>query len=168
MSPPELPWACRCHHYFQRLPELVGVPQIKHKKWKLNNWEVDNFLTSSCISSWCYSMRCLILAYAIAFPFLHCFKFIHWKDCRYMFALGFSIVSFYSCIWGMRSCIKHQEPFLKFEFILLPRNLFFPQIYELKNYFYPKFTCSKMTFIIVNKRSLNLLLTYCYKNIQFL
>jgi hypothetical protein len=85
-----------------------------------------------------------------------------------MFALGFSIIFFNSCIWGMWPCIKHQKPFLQFEFILLPQNLRFPQIYELKNYFYPKFTCSKMTFTVANKRSSNLLLTYCYKNIYFL
>jgi hypothetical protein len=134
MSPSELPWACGCHHSFQRLLELIGVPQIKHKKWKLNNWEVDTFLTSSSISSWCYSTRCLLLAYAIAFPFLHCFKFVQWKDCCYMFTLGFSVLSFCSCIWGMWSCVKYQEPFLQFEFILLLQNLLLPQIYMLQKW----------------------------------
>jgi hypothetical protein len=54
----------------------------------------------------------------------------------------------------MRSYVKYQEPFLQFDLF-----------YVLENYFYLEFTYSKITFIVVNKKSKFLLLTYCYVNI---
>jgi hypothetical protein len=56
-------------------------------------------------------MRFLFLACAIFFPLLHCFSFVHRKDYQDLFALGFSVASLCSCIRGMISCIKYQEPF---------------------------------------------------------